>query len=932
MWFYVQTDYKSKWLPIKYSKQNERELKDSGYVRATMLRVNQVIDEGTNRRDIAYAGPFYIDLDAKDLNDSIASARLLHASLLEKGVPASILQWSLSGAKGLHLIIHEKCFSSGRAINDLPKVYSEMAYEMMTFGVDFGVYSGGKGVIWRIHNVEREDKAFRVRITAEELMDLTEDGYRRLVSAPRDITIPDQVITCPYLISLYERARVKARRAGNNKPQSTVTDEALEPFKEEPPRCIEKLMSGKVSTTASFHDVALQTGIFIAHAGCTETLIGKVTNSVAENCASHTYSSIRHRFSHLESTIGFVKGNQSRYTFSCAAMRGVVDGHPCATCPLMDGVGEGEEAPDYVDLLSRHQLAVDAQGIWNIRGGNRSPLTTFTLAPMTIFKSEQGVREGVEMSVTTGSGETRMSMFGEEDWDSRKGLLRHTHGLNGAAFFGGETSIQAIKHITLNNPTIYDADVVTTTEAAGILMDSSSGTMEAVFIEPGYSVNRYGVTGTHMVAGEGEHVPKPHTSIRTMQNPQRGCKDTADALINLLKMNSPEIAGQVAGWVSVCILRAHIMVSFAEFPVMGLWGAAESGKSITARAFTTLAGLDYRADPPLSASNTTRWPILDLLRSTRTSPRILEEMNLTGSRMDRRMIGVVTEAVKNTWDGTSIARGYVKKAIGTNVNAGTLSFPMVAPVMFISEQEITIPAIRQRAVQIQMTKQSRVGRKVFMDRSYRDPAAKQLLMRFSKASVNYALRLSVEDVVEMVNKNAAKVEGGLEDRALHSYACVLTGLEFLAYTAQQMQLGEGVQNEVKVLSDAVCKMVGTKDNVVARTKEVTEVDKMLDVIILWYSYKLAEGSQGAVTARRLVQAGHSFIDMQLPAALYIVLKEGGPMANVLAIRDPGTAMQLIKTEDYYLGEGPQGPSWVRLDNQKLVDRGHDLLVRPLANQ
>ena len=169
MFIYAQTTEHSTWVPVKYTpKQTDKELQEQGFVRATILRLDKVLADG--ERDASYAGPFFMDLDAKDLADGIAAAKLLHTKLLDRHVPERVLQWSCSGSKGFHLVVDEHCFSSGRASTNLPAIYSEMAGDLMVFGTDFSVYNAGKGTCWRLHNVRREDGRYRVRIAAAELM------------------------------------------------------------------------------------------------------------------------------------------------------------------------------------------------------------------------------------------------------------------------------------------------------------------------------------------------------------------------------------------------------------------------------------------------------------------------------------------------------------------------------------------------------------------------------------------------------------------------------------------------------------------------------------------------------------------------------------------------------------------------------------------
>ena len=533
------------------------------------------------------------------------------------------------------------------------------------------------------------------------------------------------------------------------------------------------------------------------------------------------------------------------------------------------------------------------------------------------------------MQLQTPSGESKISLFAESDWDSRSGLLTKTHGLNGASFMGSETDIQRMKHAIMCSPEAYNADEVTVVSAAGIFIDTRQGDTEPVFVEPGFSINRYGVKGTHQMQ-DTENCPPPWTSLQYVPNPARGDKVIADAVLDLLRMNSPQVMSQIIGWVAACGLKSHIHETYGQFPSLGLWGPAGSGKSLTSKAVTSLAGVNYKRDPPMSAPNTTRWPLMDLLRSSRTIPRILEEFNLTGNRIHSSMQGTLTEAVKSTFDGAAIARGFISKGSRSGMKAATMMIPMVAPVMFISEQEVQMPALRQRSIQVRLTNVSRAGREPYMQRAYMDPRARVAQMQFSKALVNYALKLSVQEVADMVAKATEAIGNTLEDRTRHAYACALTGLYFLDDVSQKMGMGDELSAEVGVLQEALIGMASEADNEIAAAKQLTEVDRLLEKIWAWTTWKCSDDPNGAAVARRLVQVGPEYTDIDLQTAMFALTRDGGYAVRGLAITDHRTAASLLRSESYYVGESEMGPQWVRLGNAELAKRGHNMFARARA--
>ena len=137
------------WAPI----QANRSLDELRPTFVTILAIDTLFDDRPTREEIEkakYQGPLYFDLDADDIEDSIAGAQALHVKLLASGLKPEDIQVFLSGKKGLHLIVPMACFVEKPApVVKLPAIYKELALKFAVDTLDFKVYTARKGRMLR---------------------------------------------------------------------------------------------------------------------------------------------------------------------------------------------------------------------------------------------------------------------------------------------------------------------------------------------------------------------------------------------------------------------------------------------------------------------------------------------------------------------------------------------------------------------------------------------------------------------------------------------------------------------------------------------------------------------------------------------------------------------------------------------------------------
>ena len=199
-------DGRGTWKPIEDSPDIGRKINEIGASRYSILAINQeVLDDGTTEQgSLRHTGPWYADIDNPDLDVSIVSTRELVQKLIDAEIPEEAISVFCSGSKGFHVMVDSKIFreKAGKALTDQPYIYRELAVGFFVIGMDFQVYSGGRGRMWRPNNALRPDGKYRVRVSIEEPFGMTVPLYHQYVSDPGNIawadyhggTVPSQAV------------------------------------------------------------------------------------------------------------------------------------------------------------------------------------------------------------------------------------------------------------------------------------------------------------------------------------------------------------------------------------------------------------------------------------------------------------------------------------------------------------------------------------------------------------------------------------------------------------------------------------------------------------------------------------------------------------------------------------------------------------------
>lgn len=917
MYRYYQTSEKSKWKVIKDDSEVERRVLDSGGRKMTILAVSEEISDDTDPSTVRYKGPFYADIDIKgDIRAAAQSAKDLADKLVAKDVLPELIQVYASGSKGFHLIVHEKVFSSGRPQKNLPAVYKEMALSMYVTGLDLQVYCGGRGNSWRIENLEREDGNYRVRVTLDELGSIiqTPELYKQYTSNPRVMPrVPEPEAIAGGMEAAYISAKQQAGKRVTQK--SVVTSDILvKEFSEDLPQCVVDMREGKIRSNTNFNQVALNMAVFAARSGRDHLDFSSLAQRMAQNTNSSTYNTDRKREEHCEGVYKYV-ATSSKYQFSCAGMRSCVSTKPCEECPLHVETDE-TAAEEGVGI------AVQEGKYYRVgANGGATLLATFTVIPKHKVMGPHDddprieVLKGVSCDILLQDGEVVERVFTESAWKTKSNFLSTIQGIESAVFFGSDTDVQRLKYTVFAEDRTIDA--VREVSQAGLRIHELNGFPLPVYVEPGMSLNKFGTQGTHTLNRD---IPLP-PHMRSILLGEEQISQCETSLDLLFQINKPEVIGIALGWFCATFLKSHLMHEFMQFPLLNLWGNAGSGKTRTAEMLMWLTGAasDYK---PMSMSlpHVTRFPLINYVTTTTTQPRILEEYNKARLRVND--YNYIHEILKAAYNQHSVSRGAIGGSQSDSVvNAKSIEMQITSPLLYVSEQPVESPPLRQRSVAVGMDS---VGRR--MGREAWDTLQASHYHRLEvvgKLLCLEAVKTTTAEVREMMEEQVLDLPD-MEERPRYNLQVCMLGLEFLRRVLISQGIAENISQGLDKLVEGVR---GEFDNIVADTMHQTsrtEVDLVMDDLALMaYLDNTDTINQGLKRGTHYyVDGSRLFLDMPVCHGLYLMHKR-----KDIVIESYSQFMKLARTESYFVAEAAPLPElgirrkMVEYDMTKMLEKG-----------
>lgn len=764
----------------------------------TALDLDQDLDDPNAEMDkVHYTGPYYIDFDAEDINDTIKKFKQFLNKLVDEfEIDLNQVALYASGKKGFHIEIPQALFiskPSGAGYRALPYVYKEMAFGMYVDTLDLAVYTAKKGRMWRTPNFKRPGTGtYKVQLTPQEALAMTEEYYLQVVAVPRPLFKPAQPVINNALELAWCRARDKVEKSIKARAGKKRDASLLAKFNGEVPPTIEQLMNGEgIKEGAGFQNIAMQLAIAAQGLDLTcDDFVRRCQGLVDTHVGDGTrYRSQAARRKELVRMFQYMDGNPT-YEFSASSIRSLVDG---PATDLMTGEAT-DMAPDGTSCAGiTLGLSINQGGIYKqVEEGYRAPISKLGLGN---FRYLQHLKTGAAMGYDVDTyvdggfcGERRLTM---DFFTSKSRFQAFALSVGGAGCQLNDAQINALAEV-IRKLTLAEGKTVYVVNKEGMdVVKLPDGTIDVIYLEAGRVLSRkelsYAFIGgmyggvdlpfkTDLMAA-----PRiPPTSGRQADDVEYLGEAEVDELRedvhNLLKMNSPETVAKVLGWTVAAFFCGALRHEFRRFPLLHLYGPSGAGKTTTLRAFTSMHY--HKQDPAvLSASNSTAAPLNAKITGTASIPVVIDEYKPT--EMSVMEVNRLRGMLRDSFDGNLLQRGRLARETGES-QVVTQAQEQTAPVCFMAEQMETQKAIVQRSIVVPLTPQGNLAHSKYVAALGEKPRYFGSIGRLIVESLIFRKALSPESIAAKVNEYIAHlktiVTGPESDRPIYSMAVAATGV------------------------------------------------------------------------------------------------------------------------------------------------------------
>ncbi|MCY1280336.1 hypothetical protein D9M70_291200 [compost metagenome] len=873
----------------------------------TVLSVDKdpetVAEQGEDPLDhVKYFGPMYWDFDGPDLDEVLDDVREVLGWLHDKlEIPKELIHCWLSGQKGVHITVPPQVFGVKAPMRALPYYYREIAASKQVETLDMGVYSCGRGRMWRCEGVPRpKTGTFKVGVSFEELETLDAEQYGTLVASPRpklERMQPSKSLVFPKAGSLFQSAKtVAAKRLRALKNATTVPTEVLRTI-EGVPGCVRNLITEGDNPESNWNQAAMQVAAYIAaryERSEAEEYEADIVEPFVVNVESSSRPSEKERRKHVKDQLNRAfSGRTKFYPGALISVIGKACGH-CVVCrPELAAADKSEGGMVTFDEETR--IKATPSGYFFVNESGMRQLSNWTFEPTTrVFElvvSDTGAsRRGDQISMIGTLRDEHGTVVPEKEveteaWSSKARLISALGRSAETAFLMSEADVQpmlkAIRSLVRQNE-VEMKEMIRTKQCGLMFYDSGRGPAPH-YVEASGAYARHETESPFKFSGDAKHSPSLLEECYPFENDEE-LEQTID---HLTRINETHLVAQLLGWAAACHWREHIHEVTGQFPLLNLCGGAGSGKTSTALLVCHLNGIDYGKSPYINCEVSTEYPLTQFVSSSTTVPRMLEEVN--PQNMKSGMARAVLGMLKAAWNKASIPKGQVH-----NGKLGITDTRISAPLLFLSEQGPTEPSIQERTLVTQLSPRTLTDRAVI--RHFKAAyAGRASLRRMAKALVTRALNTSPADIARMLDELDEEVPSAFGERPKFCYQIALLGLRLFSETMRDCQLaGSGMVDELYIdLRDYLALNAG----VLKREKSRTAVDK-----VLGYMDTLAGEPEDRHSGLR---AGDHY--WRTGNALYLVISDCLPryrrymvgMSEKVDIKEAAQMASLLEGEIYF---------------------------------
>jgi len=782
MFIYTKPEGKGKWKLI----ENKPEAVPADAFFKTVLSVDQDVSRLEEGEKIFYKGPLYFDIDAEDENDSLDDCRRLLLSLYaDYGVNLNDLLIHCTGGKGFHILVPAKVFSSGKATQHLAYTYKQVAVEFNLAYLDYGIYSGGKGRMWRIENIQRASGRYKVALTAAEIfgLDFKAIFNRTLVPGP-PTELKKKVSFSAELSALFRRSTYKPRKI------ITIADEKLKQLPDDPD-CIKNVLAVKdIKAGRRFNHLTLLLSSYGKGRGWSFEELTEKAQEFLETYPSSVYKTHKDKIQHLKSIFNYVNSS-GQYDFNCSASRLNVECQ-CADCPI-----EQDQIEKDYDTSLGLELAHNCYFRKTETG--RVQITTFAIVPRSIVEYIDPLTESeftINVSLISDNGRSANVVFTQPDWASKSALIKRLPHPD-FAYFGGDVEVQKLFKL-----------------AAQVEVPQKTGVKVIGLHKVGgkwHFVSKEGSIGPNGEENELLLETDYYLPMKLIHN-QRPSQGELDHIFSaLFKFNTPQITTSLVGWFAATFFKERIFEFTRQFPLLFIFGAAGAGKTQSILNLKRLYGLEM--DNIKSIADVTSFTLIKSANANNTVPLMLDEYK--ASMFNHFQVKMVSKLIRAAYNNEVGERGTASQKINT--------YFYRAPIILAGEQTVTEPAARDRIIEVHLNKSTSAPYLEGFKALQSAP-----LEKLGSLLLKEALAIRDDELKTILDMSERLVPDVFIDRPRLNQTIVIAGLKLLGKACSKYgpipQIEQAIQEHIRKTVELTA-----EDRAEARK---TDVDKILEGIDL----------------------------------------------------------------------------------------------------
>lgn len=888
----------------------------------TVLAVSNNPDDYRNQGvdpddEVKYIGPMYFDLDGEDIGKVLESAKELIGELKDKwDLKNEHLQCWLSGKKGVHITFSEKLMGLNGPIQLLPLIYGKFASQFHQDHIDRNVYSMGKGRMWRCPGVKRPDSGtFKVQVTAEELLNLTEEKYHSLVSEPRgELGYTEPTEALPKLDSFLKSARgmVRKERAAAKRAQVVVTNDDLRAVTGVP-GCIEILITEGDCPESNWNQASIQLATYIAarydqseEAEYTPLLV----DPFLENVASGSRPSVAERRSSLNDQLH--RAYQGQVKFGPGAIIATI-GKPCGECIIcnkkeqVNKTTEGE----YLDKLTNIKFGKD--GVFMVNDNGAKQLITAGMVPVKSFDMEFEMPGGDSQrrheSYLCQVGGHLVDLTQDALTDKRQ-MVNALKGTN-VFFYGGDSDAQKIGEAMARYIGEFDIIPQIRSPQAGIVFQQKDGGIVPHLVTRNHSYTKNNGYSEYVYSGNHNHAPD-FTHVEALKGAEgEQLYTTVSALMN---MNDKDIIIPALAWFISTHLKTHLVKELTAFPMLNLCGSSHSGKSGTLFLLQTLNAFPYRQAPVWNAEVDTIYPLEDMVGSSTTIVRIIEEANeSTAKRKWPQLVGIL----KASWDAQGITKGVL-----SNRRVEVKTIKNDAPIVYLSEQSFPVQSVRTRSIVCHLSP-ANLEKEEYTNNHRLAVRNVEILERFAKNLSAEALNLNPTQLRRWIEEAEADLPEAYNGRTAITYTCLLVGLKFLQEIC--VKFSQALADEIYNNYHWFIQYLGAEEDTVTREKKHSATDDIFQHLGTMASEEEHPAHGLVCGVHYWADQGYLYMDIAQCFPRYRRFIRGIGLDSLDSITNSMQWTELLVRESYYHGTitHPHKPGSIIqiLNMSKMAEKG-----------